>query len=68
MTYPLSGGTRRPALDELAEALFWKMEQMDPSGLDWADLSERERLIYSAGVEHLLRQERLDEAAASVRI
>lgn len=55
-------------LDELAQALFDKMETLDPSGLGWSGLSESERLMYRASVGHLLRHNSLDAAVASVRL
>lgn len=43
-------------IDKLANDLFWKMESLDPSGLSWDALSDRDRVFYRLCVEHLMRQ------------
>ena len=42
-------------IDKLAGELVWKMEHLDPSDLDWENLSDRERHFYRMCIEHILR-------------
>ena len=41
---------------KLANALVWKMEHLDPCGLDWETLSEREKEFYQLCIEYIFDQ------------
>ncbi|MEZ2329929.1 hypothetical protein AB6802_09405 [Mesorhizobium sp. RCC_202] len=55
------------AIEELAKALYWKMEHLDPTGgPEWDRLSAKERGFYTSLIEHLIRQKCLVAAVRSI--
>ena len=49
---------RKEALWRLAERLHETMERLDPSGIDWASLSEAERSLFYFAIKSVLSEYR----------